>query len=177
MSKLDELLAIPNEEQRRAALIQYAKFLALNPYEAVNHDGKLVEEKLVVMIHDGQLSQKKDKTGDRYFVTIVGTVFVVLLIIIIATPRLMKYFYYDGQDPNKQKAFKAFDQSGQVVSDGVDKKPVLFKLMDGIYEEYYPSGAVKVEYLYKDGNLLHKKTFNEKGKLTGVERFDHPPAR
>ncbi len=172
MNKLDELLSIPNEEQRRAALIQYAKFLDVNPYEAVNHDGKLVEEKLVVMIHDGQLSQKKGQKSDRYLMYIAGTVFVVMFVIIIMTPRMMKYFYYDGEDPNKERAFKGLDQNGNVITEGGDKKPVLFKLMDGIYEEYYPSGAVKTESTYKDGNLLQKKTFDENGKLTGVEHFE-----
>ena len=176
MSKLDELLSISDKEQRLSAMAQYARSLGVNIFEAEDRSGKLIEEKLTLLIYDAQQIHKKARVQNRYFASIGLAFLAIMLVIVSFMPRILNYVYLDseGSREQKQKVYQGFDEKGKPVTENQaqNTQPTLFKLMDGIYEEYYDNGTVKAESHYKNGALILKKEFDETGKLISVQEFN-----
>lgn len=175
MSKLDELLSIPNKEQRLSALTEHARSLGINVFEAEDRSGRLIEEKLALLIYDAQKSRKIARGQDKYFVWVGLLTLTVMMAIVSFMPRIINYIYTDIEGkPEQKKVYQGFDDKGKSVTENPaqEVQPVLFKLMDGIYEEYYDDGKIKTELHYKNGALTLKKEFDESGNVTSTQEFN-----
>ena len=169
-NKLEELLSIADLKERQSALLNYARFLGIEASQAQDFNGEFEEETLVMAIYDSLKSQKKKSALDKY-ILLGGACFLIsILLLILKLPQILKSAYQGDNKVQTGKLFRGFDEGGKPV---VDQKaqPVLFELMDGIYDEYDPKGYIKYQYQYKQGELLMKKEFNPKGEVTKEENY------
>jgi len=99
-----------------------------------------------------------------------------------------------SDEPPRAGAYKVYYESGELKSEGSFKngqKNGVYKEYyqsgklwweeyyedgkhQGLIKEYFQSGAVRSVWLYKDGNLLNRKTYDEDGNLRSEENFEAP---
>ena len=170
MSSLDRLLAIPDKAQRQSAMVKYAKSLDADPV-AAHQKGNCNEEILAILIYDAEQKNKTRRSRDIKFVGGGIVVLVILIALIGTTPKLfVSIFKREENTVPKEKTLQAFDKKGKPVME--DNQPVLYKLMDGVYEEPGETKDVHYEYTYDSGKVISKKTLNRKGKVIAEDRYD-----
>ena len=171
MKELDALLAIADLNKRQSALVQYAKALGLNPRLAAGENGELNEEKLIIMIYDALQEQRTERKKDVNFVGIGIFYLVVMIAIMAVLPRIIKMFgeTKEAELNVESQSYVGVDSKGKPVEEG--KEAAYYKLMDGLYEEYYDDGTLHYEYKYVNGKLVRQKEFNPQGELINVSNF------
>lgn len=87
MSKLEEILDIPDGQKRLEALIEYASALKINYRKAKKPDGNISENELAVLIYDVEKSRKSSIFQN--FGLVLGGIF--LIIMVAAAIFLFKY--------------------------------------------------------------------------------------
>jgi len=173
MSKLAELLEIVDRWERQRALVDYAQLLGVNYNQAKNHLGELIEEKLVLMIHDAQAKKKTYQSKDIKVLVITLGVGVAVMMMIAMVPRLITGMVEDEKlkEQAGQKTMQGYDEKGQALLDD-NNEPVKFKMMHGEYEEFSKDGWLKYEYLYDNGKMIKRKEFDAAGNLVSEKTFD-----
>ena len=86
---------------------------------------------------------------------------------------LIKEYYQNGQLKG-EGSFKDDKRNGLIKGyheNGIIGAEVNFKddKQDGIERAYYPNGEIQYIHTYKNGKLIHRKDYDEKGKLINEE--------
>lgn len=170
MDKLDALLSTVDRKERQQALLGYAKSLKIDSAQVRDTVGNINEEKLVILIFDAQKVRSKGKNSNNLFTGAAVAVTAVLIGAIIFLPKWLAHLYEKSEmtEQNQGKVMQAFDKDGNPVVE--NNQPVLYKLMDGVFRDYYDDGKVKYEYTYKEGELLERKSFDRDGQLLDVQK-------
>jgi hypothetical protein len=171
LTTLDRILAIPDKSLRQSELVKCAKSLGANPVSA-HKEGDCNEEMLVLLIYDAQKSVQGRRERDLKFVAIGLFVLAGVVALVGMAPNFFVGIFEAEQDAqmSRGKTLQAFDKEGKPMME--DNKPVLFKLMDGVYHEYDEARKVTYEYNYQAGALISKKTLDKQGKVIGLETYD-----
>jgi len=171
MNKIEEILSIDDRKERQAELVKFAKSLGGDSYSCQDQTGQWIEEKLVIQIYDGLQKKKKNKKSDFNFIGIGIAVGVVMIALISFLPRLLVSFYESEQEKeeSKGKMLQGFTEDGKPAFE--NGKPVLFKSMEGSYEEYDKEGNLVAEHYYEGGSLVRTIKFDLNGKVIKEEVF------
>jgi len=161
LNKLDEILSVPDRFRRASALLHFARSLGVDLGKAKETDGHYNEEKLAVLIYDGLTSKKKVKKSNINFLAWGALVAVGLFLLLGTLPRVLVRLYEAEKDADRRdgRQYQGYDVQGNPVMEG-GGQPVTYKMMEGVYEDYYDNGRVKYEYEYKDGRLIRKKKYD-----------------
>lgn len=170
MNKLDALLSIVERKERQQALLEYAKAFKIDSTQVRDTVGNINEEKLAVLIFDAQKARLTSRNSNSRFTGIALVVTAILMMAIIFLPKwLAEVYEKDEMTAQSQgKVMQAFDKDGNPVVE--NNQPVLYKLMDGVFHDYYEDGTVKYEYTYKEGQLMERKSYDRNGKLTDMQK-------
>jgi hypothetical protein len=174
--KLDELLSIVDRQQRKVALIKYAESLGINYAKMQNKSGGYNEEKLAILIFDAQRRRKKLRLVNYRFYIVNLLIATLTFTLIVFLPKLFRHVFQEENEdlrPSKPPVVQGFDKEGKpLVENG---QPVLFKMMDGEYQEFDDAGRLKYEFFYDQGTLLQKKEFGPNGEVVAVKDYPHKP--
>lgn len=175
MDKIEEFLSIIDRNQRLVAMIKYAESLGVNCSEAKNPMGEYNEEKLAILIYDAQLKQKKDRQFNKRFYIIILLIGFSVFSMIIFIPKLFQQFFSSNQGRNKKddNIVQGYDKDGKPLTE--DGQPVLFKRLDGEYQEYDDKGKLKYEEVYRNGQLFKRREFDAKGAVISVIDYPQTP--
>ena len=145
MDKLDALLSIVERKERQQSLLGYAQSLQIDGTQVRDTAGNINEEKLVILIFDAQKAKLKGKSSNNLFTGIAVAVTAVLMGAIIFLPKWLARLYQKSEmtEQNQGKVMQAFDKDGDPIVE--NNQPVLYKLMDGVFRDYYDDGKVKYE--------------------------------
>ena len=81
MRRLEEILKTINNKERLQALLEYAKFLNVDIGTAKNEYGALIENRLILLIYDGEEAKKFRRNAN--IGVWVGSCFLVLMLFIV----------------------------------------------------------------------------------------------
>jgi len=171
MTQLDDILAIPDQTERIIALIDYAKSLHIDVFQAKNNRGGYSEERLVLLIFDAENNIKHENIRTNHFLTATIITSTIIFVLLFLLPKLVSSIYNAENRVNRPppKTIKAFDKEGRPILE--NDQPVLFELMDGTYQEFDVDGVLKYEYFYKQGALLKKISYNKKGEIIESQTY------
>ena len=177
MNNLDQLLEIPDKDERQAKLVKYARSLGADPKEA-HRAGECNEERLVLLIYD---TEQRLNTQRRWDIKLLIAAGIFLLAVLVALIGIFPKFFVSllkkpqDEEVQREKIMPAFDRQGRpILRDG---QPVVFKVMDGVYREYDEDAKVTYQYQYKSGNLISKKKLDERGKIISEENYGGSKAK
>lgn len=169
MNKLEELLFIPDAEERHKALVTYAKSLNADPLKARDHHGEYSEEKLAILIFDAYHKRQKSRVYDVSFFMMGILVGAGLIASIRTFPQLTSVFQEaENMTALEGNVAQGYDGEGLPIITGE-----LSALHDPIYMEYGEHNTLLREYYYKDGeiieldkddeqeNMIIRRTFSE----------------
>lgn len=162
---LERILNIPDLNLRRKELCDVARSLGMLPSTNPSAEG-LSEHKIVLAIYDGLVQKKQQAQKNRKFFYIAFPVVALILFLIAVVPHsTIQYFRYLGAKHQKrEKSFQGVDENGQVVRDEKGQ-PVLFRQMEGVYDEYYDDGALHFTYFYKEGKIREMTELDRAGNV------------
>ena len=90
MSKLSQLIEIPQKEERQKVLLEYAKQLRINVAKVKNQEGQINEEELVVLIYDAEQGKKTSQHQNMAFLVVGIFVALALFALIFLLSRLLR---------------------------------------------------------------------------------------
>lgn len=170
ITMLDRILAIPNKFDRQTELVKYAKSLSADPV-AAHKGGDCNEEMLVLLIYDAAKKGKGRRDRDLKMLAIGIFILAGLVALIGMVPKIFVALFETEQDAQmgQGKTLQAFDKEGKPLIE--DNQPVLYKLMDGVYNEPAAGKDVTYQYTYEMGTLIDKKTIDKNGKVIAEDNY------
>ena len=167
MNKLDVILNIIDKRKRQKALVNQVVSLGANPEEAKTRTGEYNEEKLVLLIYDAQKVRKSWRVLTLNFTGIWIVIGIVFFGFLGNLPKILTKIYENDRLMGKEseKLIQAYDKDGKVITQGSDKEPVTYELMEGIYETRDEKGRVIYQYLYDKGDLVRTRKYDKKGNV------------
>lgn len=172
ISDIEALLAVPDKGRRINALKQAAVEIgALEPFDP--HTGRLNEQQLVIALYDGLIIKKQEGRRNRKFIilTVCGFTAAVMLAVLIPQASIRQVRLIRARHENRTAAYQGFDEHGELLRDE-EGRPVLFRDMEGLYDEYYDDGKIHFEYRYSGGKIVEQKEYDRRGNLTAHLVFD-----
>lgn len=170
---LEKILAIANPDVRLSALKNAAMDLGVLDELHQGHEKTINEQQLVLAIYDGLVARGKDAQKTRRFIILTAAGFLAAMLIIIVAPHaIVRYVrYIRARYHDRSPVYKGFEEDGSLVKD--DKgQPVLFRDMEGYYDEFYDDGKIHFQYLYSAGKIIEQTEYDRKGRVIAHFLYD-----
>ena len=166
LTRLDEILQIPDRDQRREALEHLGEEIGVFSIRKPAKGGQYNEERLVLAVYDGLIACQKERMKNRQFFIKTFLIFLVVVLLLAIVPkRIVSYFrFLAASNRERLKSFEGYDEHGELIRDEKGK-PVVFQEMSGYYDEYYSDGNLHYTYLYKDGKVVEEVEYDRKGNV------------
>ncbi len=174
MTKLDQILNLPDKTVRRRELALLAASLGVSSGKALSGAKPVSEEMLVVQIYDALKAREKRLRHNIRFSLIAGGVCAagVLILVLFRQSFADRAEIKRAQKEFDQEVFEGYNKKGDTILEEESQQPVRFEAMEGVYEQYDDDGYLAYELEYVKGVLRKKKKFDRSGKMVSEILID-----
>jgi len=174
MTKLDQILNLPDKNIRRRELQLLAGSLGVTSGKELSGAKPVSEEMLVVQIYDAlKAKEKRLKHNIRFSVLAAGLCTAGAFVLVFFRQSFLEQAEIKkAQKEYNQEIFEGYNKKGDAILEDDSKQPVRFEAMEGVYEQYDKDGYLTYELEYVKGVLRKKKKFDRSGKMVSEILID-----